>query len=99
MAQGADGWLSVHLRIANALREVREGIAWLNANSAELRSFVARHRRSLDRYPRDAASLDANRRQDTARPDAMAQSFLACAPLCHSARAQHVVHSLRRRHF
>ncbi len=40
MAQGAEDWLSVHMRVAGALRDIREGIASLKAKSAELRSFA-----------------------------------------------------------
>src|SRR5918996_1265642 len=44
----------------------------------------------LEGYLRHAASLDADCRQDPARADAVAQSFVACRTLCHASRTDHV---------
>ena len=48
------------------------------------------------RHLRDPAPVDADRRQDPARADAVAQSFLACPAVRHRARADHVADSVRR---
>ena len=51
---------------------------------------------SLEGYLRHAAALDADRRQDTARADPVAQPLLACRSLCNAARPDHVGNSLWR---
>src|SRR5262245_5252263 len=52
--------------------------------------------RGLEGHLRHAAVMDANRRQDPPRANALAQSFLARRSLCLATRPDYVVHPLRR---
>src|SRR2546422_5013223 len=52
----------------------------------------------LEGHLRDIAHVDANRRKDPARPDALGQSFVACHVPGHLARRDDVAHPLRGTH-
>src|SRR5690606_17822398 len=76
------------------VRSRRGGLHGVITRSFRHRGLVGPALRGVAGYLRDTAALEPDRRQDSARADAVAQPSMACHPVPDGAGADHIAHSL-----